>query len=303
MHSDSKPIARTARFAAVVVLAAAAVLSPSAFAQQAYPTPEAAADALVDAIARSDDDAVKRVLGAGYARVLPVDRVGSDDVLSFLAGWAKWHGIARRDERTAFLEIGQSRWSLPIPIVQGTGGWAFDPPGAAAEMRTRRIGRNELDAMKASLAYTDAQEDYYRADPDRDGVKSFATRLLSSPGRRDGLYWPTLEGEALSPLGPLFVLQAPGQSYKGYHYRILSAQGPAAPGGAKSYLRDGRMTEGFALVAWPARYGDTGVMSFIVSRDGKVFEKDLGPRTDAIARAMKTYDPGAGWALAQIDDE
>ena len=169
-------------------------------------------------------------------------------------------------------------------------------------MRTRRIGRNELDAMKVALAYTDAQEDYYRADPDRDGVKTFATRLLSSQGRRDGLYWPTLEGEPPSPLGPLLALAAPGQSYRGYHFRILDAQGPSATGGAKSYLSDGRMSEGFALIAWPARYGDTGVMSFIVGRDAVVHEKDLGPRSDTLARAMKAYDPDSSWAKVAAED-
>lgn len=301
MQLKAKLMARAALLAAGAVVAAA-LLAPGAFAQKVYATPQAAADALVDAIARSDDAALKVVLGADYARLLPVKEVDNDDVLSFLAGWAKWHDIARRDERTAFLEIGPTHWSLPIPIVKGAGGWAFNPRGAEAEMRTRRIGRNELDAMKVALAYTDAQEDYYRADPDRDGVKTFATRLLSSPGRRDGLYWPTLEGEAPSPLGPLLALPVPGQSYKGYHYRVLNAQGAAAPGGARSYLRDGRMTEGFALVAWPARYGDSGVMSFIVSRDGVVHEKDLGPRSDAVARAMKAYDPDPSWSKAAVED-
>jgi hypothetical protein len=302
MHSKSKPRAWAVLLARGLVVAAPLLLPLGASAQKAFASAQAAAEALVDAVARNDDDAVKVVLGADYARVLPVKEVDRDDVLSFLAGWAQWHGIAPRDERTAFLEIGESRWSLPIPIVKGARGWAFDPRGAEAELRTRRIGRNELDAMKVALAYTDAQEDYYRADPDRDGVKAFATRLLSTAGRRDGLYWPTLEGEAPSPLGPLLALPAPGQSYKGYHYRILTAQGAAAPGGAKSYLRDGRMTEGFALVAWPARYGDTGVTSFIVSRDGVVYEKDLGPRTDAIARAMKAYDPDRSWSKVDVPD-
>jgi hypothetical protein len=302
MHSKSKPKAWAVLFAKAIVVAAPLLMPLGAFAQKAYATAEAAAEALVDAVARNDDAAAKLVLGADYSRVLPLQGLDRDDELSFLAGWAQWHGIAQRDERTAFLEIGASRWSLPIPIVKGSRGWAFDPRGAEAELRTRRIGRNELDAMKVVLAYTDAQEDYYRADPDSDGVKAFATRLLSSPGRRDGLYWPTLQGEAPSPLGPLLALPAPGQSYKGYHYRILTAQGAAAPGGARSYLRDGRMTEGYALVAWPARYGDTGVTSFIVSRDGVVHEKDLGPRTDAIARAMKAYDPDPSWSKADAPD-
>jgi hypothetical protein len=291
----------TLRRALAAFALALASLAIPAHAQKAYPTPMAAAEALVDGIARHDDAVIRSSLGADWAKVLPF-RASDADVTNFLAGWAKYRGIAQRDERTAFLEIGESRWSAPVPIVKRKDGWAFDPRGAADEMRTRRIGRNELAAMKVSLAYTDAQEEYYAVDRDGDGTKAFAARVFSTKGKHDGLYWPTLPREKPSPLGPMLAEAKPGQAYYGYQYRILTAQGANAPGGAKSYFRNGKLTEGFALVAWPDKYGDTGVMSFIVSRDAVVYEKDLGPNTASIARAMKAYDPDATWTKSVIVD-
>ncbi len=286
---------RSLAFASLAVLA---TLSPAAFAQKIFPTPEMAADTLVDAVARSDAAALRAVLGADHAKRIP--DASQDEINSFLAGWAKHHGVIRRNDGTAFLEVGDARWQLPIPIVRSAAGWSFDTRGAEDEMRTRRIGRNELAVVKVVLAYADAQDEYFQADPDRDGVKAYAMKLISSKGRHDGLYWPTLDDEPPSPLGPIMALVAPGQPYHGYLYRILTAQGAAAPGGAKDYVRNGRMTEGFALVAWPSKYGDSGVMTFIVSRDGVVHEKDLGPRTDAVARAMKAYDPDPGWKKSDL---
>lgn len=276
--------------------------SPAALAQKVYATPEAAADALIDGVARSDAATLKTVLGADYAKRLPLREASDDELTAFLAGSARYRGIARRDAGTAFLEIGDSHWPLPIPIVKSAAGWSFYPAGTADELRTRRIGRNEMTAIKSALAYADAQEDYFRADPEGDGVKAYAARLFSTKGRRDGLYWPTLDDEPESPLGPLIGEAQRDQPFYGYLYRILTAQGAAAPGGAKEYFRSGRMTEGFALVAWPAKYGDTGVMTFVVNRDGIVYQKDLGPRTDAIARSMKAYDPGPGWTKAEFAD-
>jgi hypothetical protein len=291
-----------ARGAVVALVVVGAAVPLAASAQKAFPTPEAAADALIDGVARSDPAALKGVLGAGYAKQLPVREASDDEVTSFLAASARYRGIARRDDRTAFLEIGDSRWPLPIPIVRSAAGWSFDPAGTADELRTRRIGRNEMTAIKSALAYADAQAEYFQADPDGDGVKAYAAKLFSSKGRRDGLYWPSLDDEAESPLGPLIGAAQRDKPYYGYLYRVLTAQGAAAPGGAKDYFRNGRMTEGFALVAWPAKYGDSGVMTFIVNRDGIVYEKDLGPRTDAVARAMKAYDPDAGWKKSDLAD-
>lgn len=290
------------RGAQAAALALAAWLAPAAHAQQAFPSPEAAADALVDGVARHSDDKVRAVLGRDYAKVLPKGNSDPEDVTAFLAAWARKHMITRRDERTAFLEVGDPLASIPIPIVKSAAGWRFDVYGAKDEMRTRRIGRNELAAIKAALAYTDAQDDYFSADLDGNGMRSYAARLISSPGKRDGLYWPSLPGEPESPLGPMIGSQSPYEAYHGYFFRVLTAQGPSADGGAKSYIKDGRMTEGYALVAWPARYGDTGVMTFIVSRDGVVREKDLGSRTTDIARSMKAYDPDQAWKPVDIKE-
>jgi hypothetical protein len=162
-------------------------------------------------------------------------------------------------------------------------------------MRIRRIGRNELAAIQVVLAYTDAQDEYHQRDWNGDGVREYARRALSTPGKHDGLYWASLPGEPESPLGPEFADAKPGQPYHGYLYRILTAQGKDAPGGAKSYVRDGRMTEGYALIAWPAKYADSGVMTFIVNRDGIVYQKNLGPGTDSAARAIPAYNPDPSW--------
>jgi hypothetical protein len=279
----------------VALFAGALTLAPTVFAQKAFPTPEAAADALVEGIARQDDAAIKNVIGAHYGRYIPLDSVASEDRMRFLEAWAASHKIVSSGEDKAYLEAGTHGWTLPIPIVKTAAGWRFDTKGAAEEMRTRRIGRNELAAIQAALAYTDAQEEYASRDWDGDGVKAYASHVLSTPGKRDGLYWASLPGEGVSPLGPQFADASPGQPYHGYRYKILAGQGKDAPGGAMSYVKNGRMTEGFALVAWPDRYGDTGIMTFIVNRDGVVYQKDLGPKSAARAKAMTVYDPDPSW--------
>ena len=285
---------------ATVLLTGTLAMTPHAQAQQAYPTPEAAANALIDGIARHDPDQVKAVLGADYAKYIPVRGSAPEDTTAFLEAWARGHRIVSAGGDKAMVEVGTRGWTMPIPIVKTAAGWKFDTRAAVEEMRMRRVGRNELAAIQASLAYVDAQREYAARDWDGDGVKSYAMRALSTPGKRDGLYWPSLPNEPESPLGPAFAEAKVGQPFHGYAYRILTAQGPAAPGGAKSYVRNGRMTEGFALIAWPAKYADTGVMTFIVSQDGVVYEKDLGPGTGSLAPAVKAFDPGAGWQKADV---
>jgi len=279
----------------IAAVAASLAIAPAVFAQTAYPTPEAAADALVDGIARHDGDAIKAVIGADYRTYIPAASVDPEDVTNFLAAWADAHKIVPAGPDKAFLGAGKHGWTLPIPIVKVADGWRFDTKGAPDEMRIRRIGRNELAAIQVALAYTDAQKEYHAFDWDGDSVLQYATRALSSPGKRDGLYWASLPGEPESPLGAEFADAKPGQPYHGYVYKILTAQGANAPGGPRSYLKGGRMTEGYALVAWPAKYDDTGVMTFIVNQDGVVYEKNLGANTDAVARAMKAYDPDPTW--------
>jgi hypothetical protein len=283
---------------AAVLFAGTLATAAVAQAQQACATPEAAAEALIDGIARHDPDQIKKVLGGDFRRYIPLDDATAEDRTNFLAAWARGHKIVGAGGDRAMVEVGTRGWTMPIPLAKTAAGWQFDTRAAVEEMRVRRIGRNELAAMQASLAYVDAQREYAMRDWDGDGVKSFAARAVSSPGKRDGLYWASLPGEPEAPLGAQFADARPSQPFHGYVYRILSAQGKNAPGGAKSYVKNGRMTEGFALLATPAKYGDTGVMSFIVNQDGVVYEKDLGPNTSAAAAGIKAFDPDSSWQKA-----
>jgi len=285
---------RKAVIAGLLPLLLIGIAGPSR-AQQAFSSPDAAATAFVDALATNDPDALGTVLGADWRRYIPTDGVEMDDVYRFLAAWSKSHQIVTDGATQAHLAVGPDDWILPIPIVKRDEAWRFDTKAGADEIRTRRIGRNELAAMKAALAYYDAQKDYALADRNGDGVLEYAQRIVSTPGTKDGLYWAALPGEQESPLGPLFGDDRPGDDYYGYYFRILKAQGPDARGGAYDYRIKGRMVSGFALVAWPVKYGETGVMTFMVSHDGKLYERDLGAGTDAAARAMTRFDPGPGW--------
>ena len=227
---------------------------------------------------------------------IPAASVDPEDVTNFLEAWARAHKIVPAGNDKAFLGAGTKGWTMPIPIVKTAAGWRFDTSAAPEEMRIRRIGRNELAAIQVALAYTDAQEEYHARDRNGDGVLQYATRGLSSPGKHDGLYWASLPGEAESPLGPGFADAKRDQPYHGYLYKILTAQGKDAPGGARSYMKNGRMTEGYGLIAWPAKYNDTGVMTFIVNKDGVVYQKNLGPDTGAAVRAINAYNPDASWS-------
>jgi hypothetical protein len=280
-----------------IALVAAGLASASlALAQGTYATPAAAADALVDGIARHDGDAIKAALGPDYRKFIPAPNLDEEDVTNFLAAWAQAHAIVPAGDAKAYLGVGKNGWTMPIPLVKTAQGWQFDIAAAPEEIRIRRIGRNELAAIQVALAYADAQDEYRAHDWNGDGVAEYAKRGLSSPGKRDGLYWASLPGEPESPLGAEFADAKAGQPYHGYVYRILTAQGKDAPGGARSYVKNGRMTEGYALVASPAKYGDTGVMTFIVNQDGVVYQKNLGPESAALARAMVAYNPDASWS-------
>jgi len=268
-----------------------------AHAQKSYESPEVAAETLVKALRANDARAMETVLGKEWKRFVPTDDLSRDDVTAFLAAWDKAHRIEREGDHTALVSVGDEGFTLPIPIArQRNGRWAFDVVAGTERLRTARIGRNELAALQAVLAYYDAQREYSAKDHSGEGVREYARKLVSSPGARDGLYWPSPLDVDESPLGPLLADQPPkGPGYWGYHYKILTRQGPAAPGGAYDYVIGGRMRAGFALVAWPVRYGDTGVMSFMINHAGVVYEKDLGPNTGALANAMTSFDPGEGW--------
>ncbi|HSO80186.1 MAG TPA: DUF2950 family protein, partial [Chromatiaceae bacterium] len=210
---------------------------------------------------------------------------------------------------SALLVIGPDDWPFPIPLAKDDQGWFFDTAAGLEELLNRRIGLNEIYTLAALRAFVEAQREYAALDPLGQGTPVFADRILSSEGKRDGLYWPTQPGEPASPLGPL-VAEAVGAGYgaspagegprpfHGYLYKILTAQGDQAPGGAMSYFKEGRLTQGVALLAWPARYGHSGIMTFLVNHKGLVYEQDLGEDTGALAAAIDAYNPGEGWRAA-----
>lgn len=286
--------AALARLRASFALATALLAPMLVQAQTPFAKPEVAAEALIDAIASSDADAVSRLLGKDWKQVLPMDGISQDDKLAFLERSAQSRAVSVKDGRGS-LVVGTDPWTLPIPIVQGKDGqWRFSTTAGREEVKERRIGANERAAMQVSLAYLDAQREYAQADRNGDGMLEYAQKMVSSPGKRDGLIWSVALGDD-SPLGEELLPARPGEGYHGYHYKILAGQGPAAKGGARNYIIGKRMVSGYALVAWPVKYGTTGVMSFIVNQNGTVYQRDLGPQTQAAASTIKRFDPDATW--------
>ncbi|MGO4221302.1 DUF2950 domain-containing protein [Lysobacter sp. TAF61] len=280
-----------------------ALLAVPAWAQQAYPTPDAAAEAFVAALGtqRADEQKLAALLGNDWREYIPIAGVDRSDVEAFLKGYREKHVIQTGKDGRAHLAVGKDAWTLPIPLAKGKGGWAFDTHAATEEIRVRRIGRNEDDTIESELAYHDAQTEYALVDRDGDGVLEYAQKVLSTDGLHDGLYWADDDSGQVSPLGPLFADAEPGSDWHGYHFKILTAQGPSAPGGAYSYLLGKNMSRGFALVGWPSKYGDTGVMTFMISHEGDVFEKDLGPDSENLAKAMTKFDPDSSWKEVKPD--
>ena len=280
----------------LLALLLTSVLS-GAQAQQLFSSPQSAAEALIDALGADKADATKleQLLGADWQQYIPTAAIERKDVEAFLALYREAHHIQEDGQGQAHLLVGEVGWVLPLPLQKEAGGWHFDTQAAAEEIRVRRIGRNEASAIQAVRAYHDAQMDYAEVDRDGDGVLEYAQLFVSSDGLHDGLYWPDAPDTEQSPLGPLFGDELPDGQWHGYHYRILAAQGPSAPGGSYDYRLGDNMSRGFALVAWPAEYADSGVMSFMISHDGQVFEKDLGPDGGQIATAMQRFDPDSSW--------
>ncbi|AOY01626.1 DUF2950 domain-containing protein [Jeongeupia sp. USM3] len=272
-----------------------------------YATPDAAAAALQAAVQSGKQAAMLQVLGSKAGPLIdsgdPVaDRYNREQ---FATAYQAHHEIEIGADNRATLVVGDKRWPFPIPLSKLKGQWQFDVAAGREELINRRIGRNENATIQAALAYVDAQQEYFRRDPDRAGLLHYARRIVSTEGERDGLYWPAGETGEASPLGPLFADAArhgygktakqAGAPYHGYYYRVLSAQGPNAKGGAYDYMAQGKMLGGFALVAWPAKYGVSGVMTFIVNQDGTVFEKNLGSSTASVAERMARFDPDGSW--------
>ncbi|GMO96806.1 DUF2950 domain-containing protein [Bradyrhizobium sp. TM239] len=279
----------------------ALALVTTARAQQSYPTPEDAASALA-AAAKSGPREVLKVLGrAGDDIVSSGDEVADADIRArFVSMYDAKHAVKAEGNKKATLVLGPDDFPFPIPLVNTKAGWEFDTDEGRIEVLRRRIGRNELDAIQTALAYVDAQNEY--ADKDRgEGAGIYAQRFLSTSGKKDGLFWR--DDSDPSPLGPL-VAEASAEGYKpgerlapyhGYYFRILKGQGSDAPGGALNYVVKGKMIGGFALIAWPAEYGNSGVMTFVVNHAGTVYEKDLGARTDFIAPRTTLFDPDQTW--------
>lgn len=276
-----------------------------AAAQEEFATPEKAAHAFVEALGteQADQARLTSLLGNDWHSFIP--RAGSQrkDVQAFLKQYHEKNQIEKVSDNKAVLSVGSNNWTLPIPIVKGPSGWHFDVKAGSDEVRARRIGSNELSAVQAVLAYHDAQMDYAAVDRDGDGALEYAQRIFSTPGQHDGLYWADDDSGQISPLGPSFGNTIAGEGWHGYHFRILEGQGPSAPGGAYSYLIGDKMSRGFALIAWPEKYKDTGVMSFMISHDGQVFEKDLGPESEKLAKAMKLFDPDDSWSEVTVDQD
>ena len=269
-----------------------------------FPSAEAATDAFRAALAKDDDgNSLVELFGSEHrAEILGGDPAAVRHVIAGLREDAKVAlQLAPRGEGGKVLLIGAQAWPLPFPLVESGGSWHFDAAAGLDEIVNRRIGRNELAAIDLCESYADAQVEYSSLDRDGDDVLEYATRIDSTPGKRDGLYWADASDDDPSPLGD-FAAEAEdylefrkqGDPYYGYRFRVLTAQGAGAPGGRYGYVINGNMIAGFALVAWPVEPGNSGIMTFIVSQTGRIFQKDLGDKTLEIVGAMKEYDP-SGW--------
>ena len=302
---------KTMVFVLAILLALASSPTPAAdVTQTTFASPEAAVTALVTAARDNRRAELVRILGPAGVNLVrsgdPVaDRYGRE---KFVAAYDEMHKIDADGEARTVLSIGKLDWPFPIPLVKREGTWRFDTKSGAQEILDRRIGANELNAIEVCRAYVDAQGEYAAQELSGSKLHEYAQRFMSSPGKRDGLFWPVAAGETESPMGPL-VAQARAEGYgaksndtgkrrspyHGYYYRILTKQGPHAIGGAYDYIVRGQMIGGFALVAFPAKYKDSGIMTFIVNHDGIVYQKNVGVRTATLARRMAMFDPDATW--------
>ena len=303
---------RTVTLALLGACALAVVAFAQTAAQKTFATPEDAVKALADAVKAGSLDGVLAIFGPEGKELIDSSEpaIARENQQVFIVAFREqWHlEDAAPDRKT--LVIGNEDWPFPVPIVKAGNAWRFDTAAGKEEVLDRRIGRNELAAIDTVHAYVTAQRRYAADGHDGKPAGLHAVKFLSDPGKQNGLYWPAARGQKRSPLGDL-VGQAASEGrqvganagqpspFHGYYFRILTAQGSAAPGGAKNYIVKGEMSGGFALVAWPAQYGATGIMTFIVNQDGVVREKDLGPGTDATARKMTAYNPDSSWQLTQ----
>ena len=297
---------RVALLASLLVSLLMAPLLSQAAEQRTFATPQAAVEAFTTALKANDDAALIALFGDKHKNLVVSGDAAYDSAAraQIVAALNAFNVLEESSPERVQLLIGTKAWPFPIPLVREANGWRFATERGAEEVVNRRIGRNERSAIGVLRAYVAAQQEYASVDRNGDGVLQYAQKLASAPGKFDGLYWAadTSRGETASPLGPLIAESSPyfagrksGDPYRGYRFRILTGQGKNAPGGAYSYIINGRMIAGAAMVAYPAEYDASGVMTFIVNSAGKLYEKNLGKNTAAIASKMTTFDPGPGW--------
>ena len=277
--------------------------------QTAFSSPEKAAEQLVVALRANDTPELRKIFGPETDEMLFSGAGVADHrrIEKFLTAYDEQHYYEMDVSGKVSIVVGNNDWPMPIPLKLSESGWVFDIESGKQEILNRRIGQNELDVIEVCRAIVDAQREYATRDPDGDGIPQYAEKLSSDPGTKNGLYWPTAPGEPESPLGPLVAgaveegydmgpnPTAKPRPYHGYCYRLLRSQGESAKGGAMDYVINGKMIAGFAIVAWPAEHGNSGIMTFMVNHNGTVFQKDLGKGTEAIALQMQAFDPGPGW--------
>ena len=300
------------RVVALLALALAAGCAQKAQDDHAsFATPEEAVTRLVEVVRASDAAALRKLFGPDSGDIIDSGDAVADNIArqNFLAMYDEKHELVPEGDSRVVLQVGADQWPLPVPLVARDGRWYFDGAAGADEIVFRRIGRNELGAIAVCRGFVDAQMEYAAQDRDGEGAGIFAQKLISDPGLQNGLYWETAPGEAPSPIGPFVAAAAAegyragaGSAYHGYRYRPLFRQGEHANGGALEYFSNGLLVNGFALVAWPAEYGVSGVMTFIVNQDGVVFQKDLGEATPTLVDEMSSFDPDSTW-VAVVDEE
>jgi Protein of unknown function (DUF2950) len=299
----------SALFASVAMLGSLTIEAQTvAPAHENFDTAMNAVRALVTAAQSNDIARLRTIFGPGSDELIESGDPVADqrERTNFVKAYRAKHVLLTDGADRRLLAVGVHGFQLPTPLVRHDGRWAFDGAAGVEELVDLRIGRNELDAIAVCKGIVDAENDYASMNAETHAVKTYATKLMSEPGHRDGLYWEAKSGEPSSPAGPFLARAAEegqqmgaGEPYHGYHYHLLTAQGPGAPGGAKSYLVDGALTGGFAAVAWPAQYRVSGVMTFIVGQDGVVYQKDLGSNTETTAKNLAVYDPDASWTRAE----